>query len=221
MSGRTTVMKFRSGDRTLVIKHPDTEERLIASLATAAVYRVAGIPSPHTWAAVAVEDIQGEGRTLIRAGEVVEVAEFITGIPPDLTALENGHLCDQLAARYGIGALLGDWGGFTWINLRQLHDNDTNVDTLVHVDFDEGLRAPSLGVDPFAWMIRRRPEVFGRLTEQDVLAQLYDLIDHGGALRAVLPNEDLRALVDERLARIARSVDERLERVGHLLGDHP
>jgi len=51
MSGRTKVMKFRAGDRTLVIKHPDTEERLIASLATAAVYRVAGIPSARTWAA--------------------------------------------------------------------------------------------------------------------------------------------------------------------------
>jgi hypothetical protein len=76
---------------------------------------VTGVPSARTRPAIALDDFRTEHGLLIRAGEMLEIGDHVDGGHPDLDAPENGHLRDQLAGRFAIGALLGDWGGFHWV----------------------------------------------------------------------------------------------------------
>ncbi|OLT04522.1 hypothetical protein BJF90_22050 [Pseudonocardia sp. CNS-004] len=197
-------MRFEAGGRRLVVKHPDSHDVLITSVTTGAAYRVSGVPASRTWAAVALEDLRTEDGLLIKAGEVLEVGDHVEGAFPDLEAPGNGHLRDELAGRFAIGALLGDWGGFHWVNLLRGEQGPIH-----HVDFDEGLHSRLGQVDPFVWMLRRHPEIFGRLTTGDVLDQFAHLLAQRDRLLAVLPGDELLLVVTERLDRVAEAVATR------------
>jgi hypothetical protein len=137
----------------------------------------------------------------INAGELLEIGEHIEGDYPDLDAPENAHPRDQLAGQFAIGALLGDWGGFHWVNLLRTDDG-----RLYHIDFDEGLHSRMREVGPFEWLPHRHPEIFGRLRAEDVLAQFAHLLAQRERLLAVLPNQELSGLVTERLDWVAEVV---------------
>ncbi|WP_028935565.1 LysM peptidoglycan-binding domain-containing protein [Pseudonocardia spinosispora] len=202
-SGTPRIVVLRTADgRTVVAKQHDPTV-LINTVAAAAIYRLAGVPVPDTTLALATTPVlDGTGRAVIDAGDLLEVGDFVTGSPVRLSTAP-AEIRDQLARQYAVTALLGDWDGTMSVNL-------VLAGGVVHrIDFDQALR--NHRTHPLLWRPTHRPMIFGQLTEADVLAQFAALHAGRERLLAVVPNAELRRVVAGRLVWMGRTAE-----AGHL-----
>ena len=200
-------MTTGAGER-LVVKHWDNDPAtVVRNVVAAAVYRLVGVPAPRTWLAVATEDVADGDRTVIHAGDVVEVAEFVSGGAPGLdTAMQRA----QLAAEYVINALLQDWDA-----LRVKRDNLVlHGGRVYRIDFDTAMQ-PGKGLPADGFRITSSPEervaqaIYGRLTVEDVLAQFEHLAALREDLLALVPAGDMHRMMTARLDWVGEVVRTR------------
>ena len=204
---RVVLVTTGAGER-LVVKHWDNDPAtVVRNVVAAAVYRLVGVPAPRTWLAVATEDVADGDRTVIHAGDVVEVAEFVSGGAPGLdTEMQRA----QLAAEYVINALLQDWDA-----LRVKRDNLVlHGGRVYRIDFDTAMQ-PGKGLPADGFRITSSPEervaqaIYGRLTVEDVLAQFEHLAALREDLLALVPAGDMHRMMTARLDWVGEVVRTR------------
>ncbi|GAA1228649.1 trypsin-like peptidase domain-containing protein [Pseudonocardia alaniniphila] len=178
---------------------------LLRAVAGAELSRRVGVPTAPSWPAMASEDLHDEtGSTVVEAGDVLVMRGFLDGTAVELDAPGSGAQRDQVAGQFVLAGLLQD------ADLMRATEDDRlrTADGLVwSFDFDQSL---PIGRDarPVERGLRigSRPEIYGRLTPADVLAQL----EHVGRLRewllAGVPGGVLHRMVAARLSRVQEMV---------------
>lgn len=199
---RPRIVKARTAERDLaallgrpelVFKHAHEQRALIRSVTTAAGHRVAGAPVVRTGFAVARDRTVDLDWNIVylEPAETVVVTSFAEGGPSD----PAGELGDRLARQGGITWLLNDFDGLRRQNLRGGYRLDTAAGLL---EQDPG--------ELFVKMWLTVPDIAGRLTEQDVLAQFADLLEQRERLLLVAPNKQLLHMLAGRLDWVERIV---------------
>ncbi|MGH3584923.1 MAG: hypothetical protein ACRDQ0_01250, partial [Pseudonocardia sp.] len=196
------ILHISRGRRQAVAKqHPESEDAVRAVSAAAAI-RAAGQYTPRSWLVIATEPVKDKltGLEMIGAGDILEVAEYVDGLAVDTLTFPQRR---QLATNYfAVLALLGVTDALDESNLVV-----TPRGAVVPVDFELLLRTEDLtfatGESYLAGAFDYYPDIFGLLTEAEVLRQFGDLVDRREEILAVLPDQRRRELIGQRLDTMA------------------
>jgi hypothetical protein len=206
----TAVLVKPKGDAGLLVVHPRGPDHLDRTFDTAAAYRVLGAPAVPTWPAVVVEDLlAGNGNVVLRAGERVEVGHYRGGRQVDL---DDPVQRAQVARLHAAAAVLGDIDLRAVKTANLVRDRTGNVGL---VDFDKGMTPDAepvefhvqIAIEGRRSETRAAREVFGLLTEADLLAGYQHVVERRAELLAVIRDPVRRLMVAARLDWMSRVVE--------------
>jgi predicted transcriptional regulator len=210
--GRPTALlvRPRGRDAGLLVVHPRDSYDLDRTLETAAAYRVLGAPAVPTWPAVVAEDVlDGNRNVVLRAGERVEVGNYRGDSQVDLADLAQRV---QVARLHAAAAALGDTDVRAVKEANLVRDRAGNVGL---VDFDQGMtidRIPvefhvQIDIEAAPAETRDARNVFGLLTEADLLAGYQHVVERRAELMAVIRDPVRRLMVGARLDWMSQVVE--------------
>jgi DNA-binding HxlR family transcriptional regulator len=178
-----------------------TPEAMVRAAAAANFAVRAGVPTARAWLAVTTQPLRdATGTVLVDEAMVVLVREMLPGEPARLDRPEDGASRNQVAGEYAVVALLQDpdltratpedrilEGGLVW-------SFDFDQSLLHGFSTERGMR------------IGARPEIYGRLSGADVLAQLEHLARMRHWLLDAVPGGEPRRMIAARLTWASAAV---------------